>query len=206
MDGPEALLFDLGDVLVEIDFQRSFSHWGRQAGCAPQALARNFEATQAYQRHERGEISTTDYFDTLRRSLDLSLNDEQMLEGWNSLFVGEMPGVRPLLAAAARQFPLYAFSNTNAAHADFFLPAYADLLRPLKRIFLSHEIGMRKPEAQAFRHVAQQIGLPPGRIAFFDDLAENVEAARAAGFQAWHVPHKHNLARCLSPLLDVAAP
>lgn len=198
---PQALLFDLGNVLLEIDFHRAFAAWGNRAGCAPETLATRFEADEVYRRHERGEIGARSYMESLRISLGLSLNDAQMLEGWNSLFVGEMPGIRPLLAAAQTVFPLYVFSNTNAAHADFFRKEYADLLRPVKRLFLSQEIGMRKPEIRAFRHVANEIGLPPGRIAFFDDLEENVKAARDAGLQAWHVPHKQDLARCLLPIL-----
>ncbi len=50
-------------------------------------------------------------------------------------------------------------------------------------IFASHEIGFRKPQPEAFSYVSDAIGIRPGDIAFFDDLAENVQAASAAGFQ-----------------------
>ena len=55
------------------------------------------------------------------------------------------------------------------------------------RVITSCDIGARKPEAEAFRRVAAIAGLPPERLAFFDDLEENVAGARRAGLQAQRV-------------------
>jgi putative hydrolase of the HAD superfamily len=60
-------------------------------------------------------------------------------------------------------------------------------MRHFKRIFVSSTIGLRKPEAEAFEYVVEQIGVPACRILFFDDLIQNVEGARACGLQAVHV-------------------
>ena len=48
-----------------------------------------------------------------------------------------------------------------------------------EKIFVSSTIGLRKPDAEAFHFVVGEIGVPAGRIVFFDDLQENVDAARA---------------------------
>ena len=34
----DVLLFDLGRVVLNIDFSRAFACWGRHAGCAPEKL------------------------------------------------------------------------------------------------------------------------------------------------------------------------
>jgi putative hydrolase of the HAD superfamily len=111
-----------------------------------------------------------------------------------------MPGIAALLAAAARRMPLYAFSNTNPAHVAYFSVAYAELLSHFRTVFLSSTIGLRKPDAAAYDHVVEAIGVPASRILFFDDLAANIEGARARGLQAIHVTSTDDVARALTAL------
>jgi putative hydrolase of the HAD superfamily len=196
----DALLFDLGRVVLDIDFSRVAARWAAHAGCEPAGLLARFTQDDAYRRHERGEISDADFFAGLRATLGIEISDAQFLEGWNEIFIGEMPGIENLLARAATRWPLYAFSNTNAAHVAHFADAHADLLGHFRELFLSSRIGMRKPEADAFAHVVKEIGVPAGRIVFFDDLADNVAAARACGLQAVHVTSPTSVAEALAAL------
>jgi hypothetical protein len=69
---------------------------------------RQFQASRDRPDRRRGVLCG------LRQSLGIGLTDAQFLEGWNAIFTGEMPGIAPLLAGAAKRMPLYAFSNTNA--------------------------------------------------------------------------------------------
>jgi len=111
-----------------------------------------------------------------------------------------MPGIAQLLERAAQRLPLYAFSNTNGAHAEHFSQAYADVLGHFREIFLSSSIGLRKPDAAAYDHVVKAIGVPAQRIVFFDDLAENIEGARARGLKAVHVKSAADVAAALEAL------
>ena len=92
------------------------------------------------------------------------------------------------------------FSNTNNAHAEYFSVIHADVLGHFREIFLSSSIGLRKPDAEAYDHVVKSIGLPAGRIVFFDDLDENVESARARGLKAVHVTSSGDVADALTAL------
>jgi putative hydrolase of the HAD superfamily len=67
-------------------------------------------------------------------------------------------------------------------------------------MFLSSAIGLRKPDAAAYDHVVKAIGVPASRIVFFDDLAENIEGARARGLTAVHVTSPDDVARALTAL------
>jgi putative hydrolase of the HAD superfamily len=136
----------------------------------------------------------------LRAALGVKLSDGQFLEGWNAIFAGEMPGIAPLLARASKSLPLYVFSNTNNAHVEYFTQVYAGLLGHFREIFLSSTIGLRKPDAAAYDHVVKAIGVPASRIVFFDDLAENVEGARARGLNAVHVRSSDDVAEALAAL------
>jgi HAD superfamily hydrolase (TIGR01509 family) len=194
----DALLFDLGGVIMDIDFNRAFATWGRHAGCAPQLLATRFRADDVYERHERGECSAAEFFASLRTSLDIDISDAQFVEGWAEILVGEMPGVASLLVRAARHAPLYGFSNTNSAHVACFSPKFDSLLSHFQQIFYSYNIGHRKPDAEAYDVVIKAIGKPAGRIMFFDDLAENVDGASKRGLIAVQVRSP----QCIADALD----
>jgi len=76
-----ALLFDLGGVVITLDFQRVFNRWAFVAGCEAASLAGRFSQDDAYARHERGEIDAAGYFARLRSTLGIELSDEQFLDG-----------------------------------------------------------------------------------------------------------------------------
>ena len=196
----DALLFDLGRVVLDIDFGKALACWAAHAGCAPADIAARFVREESYRQHEVGKIGDAAYFESLRASLGIGISDAQFLEGWNAIFTGEMPGIAPLLARAAKRMPLYAFSNTNRPHVEHFSKAYADVLGHFSEMFLSSTIGLRKPEAAAYDHVVKAIGVPAPRIVFFDDLAENIEGARARGLTAVHVTSPEDVADALAAL------
>jgi glucose-1-phosphatase len=196
----DALLFDLGRVVLDIDFGKAITCWAGHAGCEPEDIVKRFVRAEAYRHHEVGKISDAAYFETLRAALGIKLSDAQFLEGWNAIFAGEMPGIAPLLARAAKSLPLYVFSNTNNAHVEYFSVKYAGLLGHFREMFLSSTIGLRKPDAAAYDHVVNAIGVPASRILFFDDLAENVEGARARGLTAVQVTSSDDVARALAAL------
>ena len=196
----DALLFDLGRVVLDIDFSQAVACWAGHAGCTPETIVARFVRDEAYRHHEVGKISDEAYFDSLRRDLGIDISHDQFLEGWNAIFAGEMPDISKLLPRAAEHLPLYAFSNTNRPHVEYFSKQYADLLGHFRRIYLSSSIGLRKPDREAFDHVVAAMGVPAPRIVFFDDLAENIEGARAAGLTAVHVSSTADIARSLDQL------
>lgn len=196
----DALLFDLGRVVLDIDFSQAIACWATHARCAPAELVARFVRDESYRQHEVGTISDAAYFDSLRAMLGITISDAQFLEGWNAIFAGEMPGIAPLLARAARRMPLYAFSNTNRPHVEHFSKAYGPLLGHFREIYLSSTIGLRKPDTAAYDHVVKAIGVPASRIVFFDDLAENIEGARACGLQAVEVRSSRDVADALEAL------
>lgn len=196
----EALLFDLGGVVIDIDFDRVFAHWAAPAGCDPALLRERFSHDEPYQRHEIGAIGIEEYFASLRASLGIDLTDAQFLEGWNAIFVDEVSGIAALLALAAQRLPLYAFTNTNLTHAAYWSARFPDAVKNFKKVFISSSIGLRKPDAAAFEFVVKEIGLPANRIVFFDDSPRYIEGARACGLQTVLVKSPADVAGALDAL------
>lgn len=196
----DVLLFDLGRVVLDIDFGKVVSVWAGHAGRTPAEVGARFAVDDHYRHHEVGRIDDAAFFRNLRASLGIEISDDQFLEGWNALFTGAMPGIAPLLERAAARMPLYAFSNTNPPHVAHFSKAYADVLGHFREIFLSSTIGLRKPDAEAYDHVVKAIGVPAQRIVFFDDSADNIEGARSRGLIGVHVRSTDDVATALAAL------
>lgn len=198
-------MFDLGGVVIDIDFGRVLRAWAARAGCDPALLRERFTVDEAYLQHERGELPASGYFAAVRRSLGLDLSDEEFIAGWNDIYLGPVAGVPEMLTTAARHYPLFAFSNTNPTHQRVWSTQFASELASFRSVFTSSEIGLRKPDLAAFTAVAEQAGFAPRNIVFFDDTAENVTGARAAGLQAVLVRSAHDVRTALLRVgVDVA--
>jgi putative hydrolase of the HAD superfamily len=199
-----ALLFDFGGVIVEIDFNRAFEIWGAHSGVPAATIKSRFSFDSCYESHERGQIAANVYFDSLRASLGIRISDEQFREGWNTIFVGEIPGVAALLRQAKVLVPLYVLSNSNPTHHAYWAREYADTLGSFQKIFVSCRLGRRKPEPEAFAVVSSEIGVPLENILFFDDTDENVKSARSLGMQAVHVKSIEDIETALRKFLPRA--
>ncbi len=198
-----ALLFDLGGVLLDIDFDCAFRHWAQCAGVPVESIAARFKQDTAYDAHERGEISGAQYFAALRTMLKIDLSDAEFTDGWSSILRGVIPGADTLLAALAATTPVYIFSNTNALHFARWGADYPALLAPVTKVFCSHAIGLRKPAVAAFNKVCALMNTAPARIVFFDDLPDNVAGARRCGLHAFQVTALDDIRHALAHELQL---
>ena len=187
LDSADALLFDLGGVVIEVDFNRAFARWAAHSNQRLDTIKAKFTIDRFYEQHERGEIGASEYFASLRASLGIDISDTQFIDGWNAIYVREVPGVAALLQRAKEKLPIYAFTNSNPTHQHVWSQRFAAVLSLFHTVFVSSELGKRKPEPEAFHAVAEAMGVKLPRIVFFDDSLENVEGARAIGLQAVHV-------------------
>lgn len=193
----EALLFDLGGVLVEIDFDRALAVWASYSALPTDVLRTLFKHDVQYERHERGEITATEYFAHLATTLQLTASFEQIEHGWNAIFAGEVLQTRELVESMRRVLPCYAFTNTNASHMATWSKQFPGVVGAFDRVFASHQLGLRKPERAAFDRICALTSTPAASILFFDDLAENVQAAEDAGLQGVLVKSPEDVAAAL---------
>jgi putative hydrolase of the HAD superfamily len=179
-----ALLFDLGGVVLDVDFDRAIATWAPHSRLPREALRGAFSFDAPYQQHETGRLAPDGYFAHLRERLELECDVATVQAGFNAIFSGEIAETVQLLDAVRSRVPCYAISNTNALHVAEIQRAFPQLLPRFARVFTSHEIGHRKPHPQSFEHVLRAIAVPRQEVLLFDDLEPNVQGARACGMQA----------------------
>ena len=196
----KAVLFDLGGVIIEINPRACFEHWAGRAGVDIKELDARWLLDEAYKAHEVGAITFAEYTQRLSARLAIELTHDDWRDGWNALFVGPFRDVAAALAAAASRIPTYCYTNTNAEHQAAWQSLYGDTLEPFEKIYVSCEIGRRKPDVDSYLWVADDMGLAPGDIMFLDDSRENIDGAAAAGFQTLHVTGPHVTLRLLEDI------
>ncbi len=178
----KAVIFDLGNVLVNYDVQKAARRFSKAFGISRFAVWKHFFLSGYEQAYTRGEISTPEFFRAACRQFNKPLSYKLFKYYWNDIF-WENPGMDALLARLKEHYPLYLISNTNAMHFTHIKKEFK-ILRHFKRKFPSHEVKARKPELRIYRRVLKKIGLRPEETIFIDDMKSFIRGARRAGMNA----------------------
>jgi putative hydrolase of the HAD superfamily len=185
--GTSAVLLDLGNVVLGVDFRRVFDYWSKVSNTPKEHFYSRWSLDKAYKDHEKGLIDFKTYSAHLSEQFHIKLEQDQWLAGWNQLWTKPIKSTITLLPVIASKYKLYALTNTNRIHADFFKNAYQTELSHFEKIYISSELGLRKPDAECFDHVCNDIGLPPQEVLFLDDTREHVLGANKVGVNAHQV-------------------
>ncbi len=172
-------IFDLGNVIVDIDFNRVLGAWSDLTRVPLATLKKSFHMGEAFHQHERGEISDEAFAEALCHEMALPLSYEQFSHGWQAVFVALRPEVIAIMHKLREQgHRVVVLSNTNRLHTTFWPEEYPEIRDAADHIYLSQDLGMRKPEARIYQHVLRAEGFSPDDTVFFDDNADNIEGAK----------------------------
>ena len=177
-------IFDLGNVLFEAHLEKAVRTWSRLSGIDDNLIRSRFVFNENVEKFERGEIKATDFFAALDAQLGLGLSYEEMMEGWNSIFGPVLHQNYQAICTIATKIRVVALTNTNSIHYPLWTSFYENELRVFERIYVSSELGMRKPEPRLFHHVLKDCGVLPARAIVFDDYKDTIDMARELGMQA----------------------
>ncbi|MFA6542331.1 MAG: HAD family phosphatase [Bacteroidota bacterium] len=174
------LLFDMGRVLVKIDFD-----------AFPNALGlQTIESREPYRQaamkleylYECGKITTEEFLDSLYAAFGSRFSREQLLDAYNEIIVEENTGILPLVQKAKGKYRIAVLSNTSEAHWKKSLET-APMLQLFPETFTSFQIGAMKPKAIVYETVIASLGVPAPSILFIDDVQENIDGALACGMK-----------------------
>lgn len=196
----EGLLFDMGGIVFDIDFERALQTWSNFTRLSISEIRSRFSMDHTYEKHERGEIIASVYFSHLRQVLELEANDSEIALGWNAIYLEEITETVDYILAVNNTMPCFAFTNSNVIHQTFWEAAYPRAVKSFQQIFVSSSLGLRKPERAAFEAISDATGIKLEAMLFFDDTEENVTGARAAGMEAVHVKTHSDVQRALVEL------
>ena len=195
LENIDFLIFDLGNVIIDIDYDFSIRELKKILPNEKHYLTADFFPSSFHKDYEKGMISSDQFRNAVRELYQENYSNEQIDHIWNSLSK-DIPQERiDLVRNLNQDFGTAVLSNTNEIHILKFnemLNAQTSingLSEMFDRVFLSHEMGLAKPDEAIYKAVINEIQVEPNRVLFFDDLLANLEGAKRVGLQTFHITH-----------------
>lgn len=178
----DAIVFDLGGVLVDVRYERAVAALAARSDIAPEALARTVYASPLFLELESGACDARRFFGEMRSHARLDIEFDEFCAIYCDLFapVHEMIDVHRRMRDEG--YRTYLFSNTSPLHFEYIRREYA-FMTQFAGYFLSYELRCMKPDARAYEAVEARTGCRGERILYIDDRADNVETGARRG---WH--------------------
>ena len=186
------IIFDLGGVILNIDFKKTNEAFRRLGIENIEQYVNQFHISDIFLKYELGQIDDLDFLDSLARFAPSPLHKEQMIAAWDAMLL-EFPKERiELLRKIKPKYRTFLLSNTNSLHIAAatrkLQHAYATTMEDLfEKVYYSHTVHMRKPNADIFQLLLNENNLAPGETLFIDDTETNFENAIKLGIQIHHL-------------------
>jgi len=183
------IIFDFGDVFINLDKEiifREIIKYGGDPNLSPEMLALNAS-------YEIGKTTSEDFITQLSEVYPKA-NKEEIKNIWNSMLL-DFPDYRlDFLEELAEEnnYRLFLLSNTNDLHITkvkekMGAEKYIRFKNCFEKFYLSHEIHLRKPNANIYEFVVEQNDLVASETLFIDDTKENTDSAKNLGIHSWHL-------------------
>lgn len=188
----EAIIFDLGGVILPIDYSKT-------ADAFKDLGLKNFDelysqANQSglFDRFEVGEISNSHFINSLLNYLPKNISANQVVHAWNSMLLDFPEENLNFLKELKLYQTIFLLSNTNEIHIQAFNRKLKEnfnlnsLHSFFDDVYFSNEIKKRKPHPETFTYICDLNQLNPQKCLFIDDSIQHIEGAKQIGLQTYH--------------------
>jgi HAD superfamily hydrolase (TIGR01509 family) len=174
----EALIFDIGNVVISFDWQSAAERLQIRSTNGTALMREDFKGLIS--RLEAGEIPQEEFVLMAARMIGYQGDKQEFIAIFNSIFSPNPPMERSIQHLAAH-FPLYLLSNTSELHLAYLRRNFKILQHFADGVY-SFDAKCAKPDQKIFQVAITQFGLRPGSTVYIDDLATNVRSALDLGF------------------------
>ena len=189
MQNIKAIIFDLGGVILNIDYNKTSKAFTNLGVKNFDEMYSQKNANPLFHDLEEGKINEEEFYNAFKRSTQLKLSDQQIKTAWNAILLRYREEALQTLATIKNKYRLYLLSNTNSIHHKEFNKIFEDQIGSgslndyFDKAYYSHEIKLRKPGKDAYQYVLKENNLFPSETLFIDDSIQNIEAAKSLGLQ-----------------------
>ena len=181
----EAVIFDLGNVLISFDHTIAARRISGFTDKTEQEIFGLFFDSGITGLFEEGKISSQDFFSRVREMLNLKLDYKDFLPIWNEIFflTRENSGVYKLAKTLKGRYKTALLSNINVLHFNYLKQIFP-LFDAFDCVLTSFELGMRKPHPLIYSRALEALGVEaPEKVFYTDDRPELVEIAAGLGIK-----------------------
>jgi FMN phosphatase YigB (HAD superfamily) len=187
------IILDLGGVILDLDFESSINEFKKLGITDIIDLYQIPEHYPFFKRFEKGLMTPGQLRDEIRAATGDNTSDEEIDWAWNIVSVGFTREAIDTVQKLNRQFRLFLLSNTNAIHEVYYNNqlyeehGIKNLTEIFEKVYYSHDLHMRKPDAEIFEFVLQDSQLIPEETLFVDDTLIHLETASSMGIRTYHL-------------------
>lgn len=185
MAGETWFVFDLGNTVIKLAYERVLEGVRRQASITRDELVELLEKPGGYRDMERGAVTFVDFYDFLCDKAGYRGSLREFHDVWSDFFDGPMPGIEDVLETVRKRYRVAFLSNSNEVHAELIPRRFGALFDKDDRFIFSHRFRCAKPDPDIFQRMLEVLGALPQHVIFVDDMLENVIAAKALGIKAY---------------------
>ena len=184
------IIFDLGGVLLDIDYNRTLQAFEKLGVKNFDELYSQAKAGELFQRLEKGTIPLPEFYTTLNQIAGQNYSQKDINQAWNAMLLDFREDSLDYLEVLKPKANLILLSNTNAIHLDEFFKIYDAKSRKhgfekyFHHCIYSFETGTRKPDAECYEWVFDHAGINPRETIFIDDSVQNIQAAKELGVES----------------------
>ncbi len=185
----KAVIFDFGNVIINIDFNRIYQTFAQLTGKSPEFVAQKISEYDLFRKYETGQFSDDEFREIIRQTIGFPLSNAEVDFAWNAILLDIPQNRIQLLKDLRRKYPVFLLSNTNNIHilaSNAYLKAKHDIdsIHDLfDEVFLSYKMGLWKPDVEIYQAVNQKLNLSPNQVLFLDDNPKNIESATDFGWK-----------------------
>lgn len=199
----KAIIFDLGGVILNIDYQRTIDAFKKLGVDNFETCFSQASQTKIFDDFETGQISSQQFINGLLPYLKEGTSPNKVVQAWNAIVLDQPKEKIELLKTLKKSYPLYLLSNTNALHVQVVRRRWAEVTPEsmehfFDKIYFSHEIHLRKPNEEIFRYVCDDQKLNPENVLFIDDSIQHIVGAQRFGLQTIHLTSPEDLYQIFS--------
>jgi epoxide hydrolase-like predicted phosphatase len=188
------IIFDLGDVILNIDVPVASLSFAKLCGREQQEIIDLFKEKDLFRQFETGSLDENGFRNYIRELLVFpDWTDEMIDVAWNSLLLDMPPERVALLKELRKKYSLFLLSNTSSIHisqVNKILEAttgITNLDKLFDKVYLSYEMGLMKPDPEIYLRVLKEQNILAEETLFLDDNADNIAAASKLGIDTIHV-------------------
>lgn len=183
------IIFDLGGVLLNLDFQRTFRAFDALGVKNFQQYFQQAYSNPLFARLETGACTPEEFYAGFRLETGLDISDAEIVDAWNAMLLDFREPAMQYVESLKKHYRIFLLSNTNQIHLEAFREIHFRQFGHhgfddyFEKAWYSHELGLRKPDAACFNEVLSRHNLDPLETLFVDDTVPNIEGAAKVGIQ-----------------------
>jgi len=187
----KSIIFDLGEVLLNISYQNTINEFEKLGIENSSSFYSKKLQNNMFNLLETGKISEDEFVSKIQNSCK-NASEKEIIFAWNSMLLNLPENRIYLLKKLKSEYNIYLLSNTNSIHIKEFekrlgKEKYLEFYNLFDKAYYSHQIGHRKPNAEAFQLIIEENNLNSDEVLFIDDSPQHIEGAKKLGINCYHL-------------------